>query len=91
MTETIAEDVNILSSRIRQSRKALGWTQKDLAKIVGVPEPVISRLENRLAENTLLVLRKALTDRVVESLGDDAPDFDGDAAAALCDIKVVAL
>ena len=59
--------------QVRATRVLLGWTQKELAREVGVSEPFIARLErgDRLGQGEKLAkLRDALLDLGVEFSSD---------------------
>jgi putative transcriptional regulator len=47
-----------LNNRIKEARKALGYTQSDLAKLVGVRRETIARIEANLYNPSLLLAAK---------------------------------
>ena len=60
---TISETTNDLSERIKLARKALHWTQEELAFRANVSESTISRVENKKTNpllTTIIKLLKAL-------------------------------
>ncbi|MDR0576997.1 MAG: helix-turn-helix domain-containing protein [Candidatus Accumulibacter sp.] len=58
-----------LGARIAARRKALGWTQSDLAEHVGVDTETISRFERGAALPSLVTLEK-LSDELRSGLGE---------------------
>lgn len=51
-----------IACKIRENRKAAGLTQKELARLVGTKQSVISRLENaEYAGHTVAMLKKIAT------------------------------
>ena len=59
-----ASAVKLLASNVRRLRQAKGWTQDDLAAAIKVEQGVISLIENKRSNPTLLML-----DAIAETLG----------------------
>ena len=41
--------LGMIGSGLRRARRERGWSQRDLANVAGVDQPLISRLENGIA------------------------------------------
>ncbi len=69
-----------LKDHVRRLRDSKGWTQNHLARVAGIPQPTIWRLEKGLIQNPktniLQRLASALdvsTDYLLREEGEDAP------------------
>ena len=75
-------DYNLIGSRIREARKAAGYTQAELADIIGLTQGMINKIETGLSAVTLdnlYKLSEVLEYPVVYFLGTGVDDLGSDA------------